>query len=406
MGILESIKLKLILEQPFFGNLLMHIKFKEDENVNGIGTDGIDIFYNPKKIEEIDRNHLSFLVMHQVIHIILYHVFRGIPHKNDELFHKASDLVANSLVLSNLDYADKDRLSDINIEHTVDFVEASNYTVEQVYDKLKKEKDKDDDSSSSSEEDNFLDSIADEQWNDEKKELGDDHSKWSEVKAMSESEKQQMQRKMSGYITDAMQQAEKTHGGVSDEMKRAIDDVAGSKVDWRTALQNFVETEVTDYSFNPPDKRFTYNDLLMPDFNFSEEKVTGVFFFIDVSGSMDEAAIAECKAEVKSCLRQYGEKVDGYLGYFDYKVSNLQRFEDEETMVSIEALGGGGTSFENIFKYLDTHSEEFECEKKKVIILTDGYADFPDEGSLNVDELMWVINNEEAEPPYGEVVRI
>ena len=45
-------------------------------------------------------------------------------------------------------------------------------------------------------------------------------------------------------------------------------------------------------------------------------------------------------------------------------------------------------------------------EKKKVIILTDGYADFPDEGSLNVDELMWVINNEEAEPPYGEVVRI
>ena len=406
MGILESIKLKLILEQPFFGNLLMHIKFKEDESVNGIGTDGIDIFYNPKKIEEIDRSHLSFLVMHQVIHIILYHVFRGIPHKNDELFHKASDLVANSLVLSNLDYTDKDRLSDINIEHTVDFVEASNYTVEQVYDKLKKEKDKDDDSSSSSEEDNFFDSIADEQWNDEKKELCDDHSKWSEVKAMSESEKQQMQRKMSGYITDAMQQAEKTHGGVSDETKRAIDDVTSSKVDWRTALQNFVETEVTDYSFNPPDKRFTYNDLLMPDFNFSEEKVTGVFFFIDVSGSMDEAAIAECKAEVKSCLRQYGEKVDGYLGYFDYKVSNLQRFEDEETMVSIEALGGGGTSFENIFKYLDTHSEEFECEKKKVIILTDGYADFPDEGSVNVDELMWVINNEEVEPPYGEVVRI
>ena len=146
--------------------------------------------------------------------------------------------------------------------------------------------------------------------------------------------------------------------------------------------------------------------MLLPDFNETEEKATGIFFFIDVSGSMDEEEIAECKAEVLSCIRQYNEKVDGYLGYFDYKVSNLQSFNDEESMVSIEALGGGGTSFENIFKYIDQHEDEFECEKKKVIILTDGYAEFPDVDTLHVDEILWVINNEEITPPYGEVVRI
>lgn len=401
MGILETIKLKLILEQPFFGNLLMHIKFKEDKDVNGMGTNGIDIFYNEASIKEMSTNQISFLVMHQIMHIILFHVFRGIDYKDDELFHRASDMVANSIVMSSLDYCDRERLSELNIEHTIIFEEASNYTVEQVYNKLKQNEEEKKNSLNNGEGDEFLDSES-----ENKKSFCDDHSKWKEVKEQSASEKQKMMRSMAEYVKDAIAHAEKMKGEVSESIRRIISETYSSKIDWRTALQNFVETEITDYSFSPPDKRFSSNDLLLPDFNETEEKATGIFFFIDVSGSMDEEEIAECKAEVLSCIRQYNEKVDGYLGYFDYKVSNLQSFNDEESMVSIEALGGGGTSFENIFKYIDQHEDEFECEKKKVIILTDGYAEFPDVDTLHVDEILWVINNEEITPPYGEVVRI
>ena len=178
------------------------------------------------------------------------------------------------------------------------------------------------------------------------------------------------------------------------------------KIDWKSALRNFVETEVTDYSFNPPDKRYSSSDYLLPDFNDTEEKATGIFFFIDVSGSMSDEQVTECKAELRSCIKQYNGKVEGYLGYFDYEVSNLKSFDDEESMDEIESLGGGGTSFVNIFKYLDEHDDEYEVEKKKVIIMTDGFATFPEEETLNVDEVLWIINNDEVTPPFGEVIRI
>ena len=158
MGILETIKLKLILEQPFFGNLLMHIKFKEDKDVNGMGTNGIDIFYNEASIKEMSTNQISFLIMHQIMHIILFHVFRGIDYKDDELFHRASDMVANSIVMSSLDYCDRERLSELNIEHTIIFEEASNYTVEQVYNKLKQNEEEKKNSLNNGEGDEFLDS--------------------------------------------------------------------------------------------------------------------------------------------------------------------------------------------------------------------------------------------------------
>lgn len=413
MGILDAVKLKLILEQPFFGNLLMHIKFKEDDKVNGIGTDGINIFYNREKIENMPENQISFLVMHQVIHIILFHVFRGINYKNDELFHKASDLVANSIVISGLDFSDKYRLSELNVEHTINFEEAKKYTVEQVYSLLKKKDENKDDNNKSMDDSIETDIFGVTSFDtnssgifENGKSFGDDHSKWAEVKEQSVSERQKFQREMAQNIRNALNHASNVGGSVAGDLKRIIEETYSSKIDWRTALQNFVETEVTDYSFSPPDKRFIYNDLLMPDFNETEEKATGIFFFIDVSGSMDDEDIAECKAEVKSCLRQYDEKVEGYLGYFDYNVSNIQKFDDEESMVSIDALGGGGTSFTNIFKYLDEHESELDYEKKKVIILTDGYAEFPSLDEINVDEILWVINNDEVTPPYGEVVRI
>ena len=38
--------------------------------------------------------------------------------------------------------------------------------------------------------------------------------------------------------------------------------------------------------------------------------------------------------------------------------------------------------------------------------MTDGFATFPEEETLNVDEVLWIINNDEVTPPFGEVIRI
>ena len=43
---------------------------------------------------------------------------------------------------------------------------------------------------------------------------------------------------------------------------------------------------------------------------------------------------------------------------------------------------------------------------KSVVILTDGYAPFPDKNKIIDIPVLWVINNLEVDPPYGVVARM
>jgi len=41
-----------------------------------------------------------------------------------------------------------------------------------------------------------------------------------------------------------------------------------------------------------------------------------------------------------------------------------------------------------------------------IIILTDGYAPFPDESMALGIPVLWLLNNEKVEPPWGKIARI
>ena len=46
------------------------------------------------------------------------------------------------------------------------------------------------------------------------------------------------------------------------------------------------------------------------------------------------------------------------------------------------------------------------CDKKDIIILTDGIAPFPQEKLAGGIPVLWLLNNEKANPPWGNVARI
>ena len=405
MDKLSGIKLSLILEQAFFGYLIMHIQFKRDNSIENMGADGEKIYYNEKYIEEANEDEIKFLIMHQILHLILSHIVRSIEYTDRDTFSKASDLVVNSIIHESLPSYQIGNVEKINTNHTLEGKEASNWTVDQVYEKIKKINC--DNNDNCMENDSFF--FEGEEFlikGDSGQGGRDDHSMWEKIKGKSRFEIDRMSNKWLQCVKDAMDITKQKCGDLPGGVKKFIKYVQSEKVDWKDVLRNFVETEVTDYSFNPPDKRYSEESFFLPDFNETEDKVTGIFFFIDVSGSMSDEQIAECKAELRSCIKQYNERVEGYLGYFDYNVSNVKSFDDEESMENIESLGGGGTSFINVFKYLDENADNFEVERKKVVIMTDGGAEFPSESDLNVDEVLWIINNDFVTPPFGEVVRI
>ena len=72
--------------------------------------------------------------------------------------------------------------------------------------------------------------------------------------------------------------------------------------------------------------------------------------------------------------------------------------------IIIQPYGGGGTDFQIIFEYVAYHM--IENKPVSIIILTDGYAPFPAEKLADGIPVLWLLNNEDVEPPWGKVARI
>ncbi len=82
-------------------------------------------------------------------------------------------------------------------------------------------------------------------------------------------------------------------------------------------------------------------------------------------------------SEVKGAVDQFDGKLKGWLGFFDAAIIEPKPFKDESEFKIIKPAGGGGTDFQIIFEYVQKHmGDTFPAT---IIILTDGYATFPQE---------------------------
>ena len=186
--------------------------------------------------------------------------------------------------------------------------------------------------------------------------------------------------------------------------ERMFKELKKPQINWRQVLNEFVQEEIVDYSFTPPDRRFDESSFFLPDFNDTDSAVKDILFMIDTSGSMSDDMITDVYSEVKGAVDQFDGKLQGWLGFFDAGIIEPEPFTSEEEFRMIRPAGGGGTSFHIIFEYVRQHMQE--NLPASIIILTDGYASFPDEKEAMDIPVLWVLNNEKRDPPWGKTVRI
>lgn len=448
---LQNAKLSLLAKQPFYALLLIHMKFAIDITCETAYTDGERIAFNPDYFEKLDDNELEFVLMHEVLHAALGHPFRRQEDYDLESYDRACDIVVNSNILYSLNRGEERKRGFAfkhlkNLEHkTPSGKNGYECTVEQVYAELQatpqiksKSKGGQGKGSQSSAEGNgqsgkggngkskggahadkeLSDLIASllsgrEKYGkidpdadikaDEKIEKTDDHSFW-EGDEEDNVNRDTWQRRAVESAEIVSSAGSKGRGTVPLAAERMIDELKNPTLDWRTILNDFVQEEICDYSFSPPDKRMEDSPFFLPDFNEKDEKVKDILFMIDTSGSMDDEQITECYSEIYGAILQFGGKLCGKLGFFDGVVVEPIPFEDEEEFKIIRPRGGGGTSFDIIFDYVN--GKMTDEPPVSIIILTDGYAPFPEEPRANGIPVLWIINNEEVKPPWGKVARL
>lgn len=232
----------------------------------------------------------------------------------------------------------------------------------------------------------------------------DSHSAWEENEGKDEANGDREKD-----INNKMMQANNIASGrncgkVPAFVSIAIDELTNPQIDWRVYLNSFIQENIVDYSFAPPDKRFSDSDFILPSFSEPDEVIQNILFMVDVSGSMSKKDIISCFSEIQAAITQFNGKIRGYIGFFDAYVKDVYEFDGDTKINDLKIYGGGGTDFHAVFKYVKYKMSD--NLPSSIIILTDGYADFPNIKESMSIPVLWVINNKIIDPPWGSVTRI
>ena len=392
-------RMRILCNNGFYGLLLMHMNFAIDTGCETACTDGRKIYFGPSFLNNLDDDELDFIMMHEVMHCALQHCIRGKDY-DQEAFNIACDIVVNSNILE----SNKGDIKSITLKkygesmHVApDGKEGRFYTAEEVYAMLPAKGKKKGASGTG------LGCGNGDQPGKPGSGNWDDHSKWGTA-----DEDGSLKDEWSKNLLDACEAIEirdpsNQRGLIPLCADRIIKELRKPQTDWRTILNDFVQEEITDYSFTPPDRRFDESPFFLPDYNEKDETVKDILFMIDTSGSMSDEAITAVYSEIKGAIDQFNGHLQGWLGFFDAEVVEPKPFSSEEEFRIIRPKGGGGTRFDIIFKYVEKHMDTLPAS---IIIMTDGYADFPKEEEAMEIPVLWLLVTDDVKPPWGKVARI
>lgn len=422
---------RLLVKNGFFGLLLMNVEFGLDITIETAATDGEKIWFSPDFLDELDDRQLDFVLMHEVMHMALSHCFRG-KEFDQRLFNIACDVVVNSNIFRAMPELDGLIVAGYPpMRYTPDGKEGADYTAEEVYAMLL-----DRGAAQGGEGQNAAGQNGGQTGGrngNGKGESGkkggaraegrgrqkgeranggdfseegqfDSHDRWKEV----EEEGNERQDLWNKRVADAAQAVlvrdpSDSRGQIPALVKRMLEELKKPQTDWRTLLADFLSEEKTDYSFAPPDRRFD-GPFLLPDFNDVDVAPVDILFMIDTSASMSDEMVTAAYSEVKGAVDQFNGRLKGLLGFFDADITEPQPFCDESELRRITPQGGGGTDFRPIFAWARKRLER--APLNGIIVLTDGYAPFPDESAAAGVPVVWIVNNDDVRPPWGKTARI
>ena len=187
-------------------------------------------------------------------------------------------------------------------------------------------------------------------------------------------------------------------------IRRMVAKMKAPSLDWKKVLNNFLQEQISDYSFSPPDRRFSETDFFLPDFNEKDFVTKEILFMVDTSGSVNDDALAAVYSEIRGAAEQFGAKLTAKLGFFDMGVTEPIPFSSVDDLLKIIPYGGGGTDFEVIFEYIQhrLHDELPSC----IVVFTDGDGEYPAEFKAMGIPVLWILDNHRFTPPWGTVIRI
>lgn len=401
--IIQNSRSRLLDSHPFFALLLMYFRYIAVPGMKKITTNGRCIYFAPEFLERLNWFEVDYVLCHLLLHVICEHIWRPYEHRGDT-YHFACDVKVNlMLLLDGFDYEKYPHLGYVYPKVPWEDLPIDKMEPDEIYrylpfslynlsDRSRSQYLADNDSMWDNKDDNGENGIL---ILDTPPENGiiqeqDIRGAWQAIGA-----------KNGSLLNDGKS---KGYSDIPDTIKRIIKKMGKSQVDWRKELDVFVQEQVCDYSFSPPDRRFSDTGFFLPDFNDMDFLPKEILFMVDTSGSVDDEILGKVYSELRGVIEQFSGKLRGELGFFDEDVTRPVPFESVSDLMNIIPIGGGGTDFRSVFDYI--RLERYDDLPASVVIFTDGEGPYPEESETMGLPVLWVLHDSAAYPPFGKIIRL
>lgn len=362
---LDKAKAQIVIDHPFFAAILLKRDLIKTEAVPTMGVDRRNnIYYNEKFVESLTVPQIVFGLCHEVMHVVGQHSNR-VGHRNKRRWNIATDAWINDTL--------KDAAVGQFIEGAVDMPGSKDLWSEEIYNRF-------------GDNDSALPGNG----------FGDEFVEGGPAPSADEIKNIIAENKVT--IAEAAQAA-KVRGRLPANIQRIVEEIIFVKTPWFEILERWMtSTRCTDSTWRHPNRRFKAQGMYLP-MRKSEGAMAEMVIGVDTSGSIDKEMLDYFAGHVNRIIELCSpERV--HVVYCDAHINHVDVFEQGEWPVELKPCGGGGTVLTRIFEWIAEHGIDPSC----VVILTDGYTDFPDEVAFPT---VWAITTEVTAPiEAGETVHV
>jgi len=374
---ISQAKARLLVNNPYFGTLASKLELIVNDNIEAFVSNGVKVEYREDYLNELEIGELEFIFANGAMHASLAHDKRR-NNRSGWLWQMATDMAINDMLVENgmtLPYGAQYRKR------------FTGMYAEEIYAELKAD--------ILREEDNLeyeADDADDVEPNSDKK-----NEKIEEKKEQTEEQLQEeiLQEQLIAEEAISLLEQELKKGEAPLHIERFFSLEYEGKIDWRDELRNAVDRYFRDdYTLLPPSKKLLYTGIYLPS---TISQTFRLVIVVDSSGSVDDELLNTFLGEVNFLMTL----VSNYqieLIVCDDKVHSHKTFYSGESL-DVSLKGGGGTSFEPAFKFVD---ENFD-DVKLLLYFTDLDGKFPSE--IPNYEVKWV-SSQVREIPFGTIIEL
>ena len=398
----------LLLDHPFFGNLIMNLEPVIDTSCKSIWVDGKKLGFAETFFDTLPILEGAGVLAHEIMHCALEHQLRR-GDRDPKIWNDACDFVINPIVKKSGLPLPANTLSNPAYEGK---------SAEEVYHILNTQKPQPEEGNSDGGEQNPQNSGAEGGQNTPQGVPGRPQpnangtglpnpspSPTGEVRdatgedgqAPSPAEAGQQAEEWKIAVQQAVNNA-KGQGFFPTELDRIVTEILTPQVDWREELRKFFQNvSRTESSWMRPNRRFIGRGLYLP--GMRSEQAGPLVVGIDTSGSIGAAVLAQFAAELTTIIEDTKpERV--YVVYCDARVNGVEEFTVDDLPIELHPKGGGGTDFRPVFDWVEKQG----IQPDALVYLTDMAGTFPEQDPGY--PVMWGSTSRHGRPPFGDIVHI